>query len=220
VVKLDTADRAAISKAVREAEARTSAEIVPVVALDSGRYDRAEDAFGFVVGLLAVALVWWVWPPPPEPGSWSGPSANVELVALLASMIVGTGLGTALAIRLPVLRRLAIPPAQMQAEVESAAQALFFDQRIHHTAQRDAVMIYVSLFERTVYVLPDQAIADKLGADALGQVCAAVTAKLRDADVRGALIVGVERLGEILATAMPGDGDDTNELDDVLVVID
>jgi putative membrane protein len=220
MVKLDATDRAAVAKAVRAAEARTSAEIVPVVAIDSGRYDRAEDAFGFVVGLLTVALVWWIYPPAPEPGSWSGPPHAVELVALLAAMIVGTGLGTALAIRLPALRRLAIPPAQLQVEVETAARALFFDQRIHHTSQRDAVLIYVSLFERTVHVLPDQAVAAKLGADVLDRVCAAVTTKLHGNDVRGALVTGVEALGDALAEVLPADGEQLNELEDVLVVIE
>lgn len=220
MVKLDTAQRAAVSEAVRQAETRTSAEIVPVVTFDSGRYDRAEDAFGFVVGLLAVALVWWVVPPAPEPGSWSGPPEIVQLVALLAAMIIGTGLGTALAVRLPALRRLAIPPSSMQAEVERAARTLFYDQRIHHTQRGDAVMIYVSLFERTVHVLPDRTIESRLDADAIARVCQTLTSKLRDEDVSVALVAGIELLGEILATAMPADGDQQNELDDALIIIE
>jgi putative membrane protein len=220
MVKLDATQRAAVSEAVRRAEARTSAEIVPVVAFDSGRYDRAEDAFGFVVGLLAVALVWWVYPFAPEPGSWSGPPEIVELVALLAAMIVGTGLGTALAVRVPTLRRLALPLATMQAEVHRAARALFHDQRIHHTQHRDAVMIYVSLFERTVFVLPDRAVEAKLGGDAVAKVCATLTSKLREGDVSLALVAGVEALGDALAEVLPADGEQQNELDDVLVVIE
>ena len=36
--------RQAINEAVREAESQTSAEIMTVVATDSGRYDRPEDS--------------------------------------------------------------------------------------------------------------------------------------------------------------------------------
>lgn len=221
MVTLDETQRAAVAQAVRAAERKTSAEIVPVLARESGRHDRAEDAFGFVLGLLSVAAVWLLWPHEAESGSWSGPPAYVELIALLAAMIVGTALGTALAIRVPVLRRLAILPAQMRAEVEAAARALFVARRIHHTKERDAVMIYVSLFERTVHVLPDQSVEDKLGAEAIARVCDAITGTLtREGDPSAALIAGITQLGEALAEVMPGDGSDANEIEDDLVVLD
>lgn len=220
MVTLDDAGRRAVGAAVQAAEGRTSAEIVVVVARDSGRYDRAEDAIGFIVGLLALALVWSLFPAPADPHSWSGPPAIVQLVALLAAMMVGTSLGTALAVRVPGLRRLTIPPTQMQAEVEAAAQALFFHRRIHHTENRDAVLIYVSLFERTVHVLPDQAVEDKLGGEAIARVCATLTGRLREGELGGALIAGVEQLGDALAEVLPGDGGQINEIDDGVIVIE
>lgn len=51
--------------------------------------------------------------------------------------------------------------------------------------RRDAVMTYVSLFERTVHVLPDHAIASKLGAHVLDGVCTAITAKAARPYVHG-----------------------------------
>ena len=41
--------RATIDQAVADAESKTSAEIVPVVATASGRYDRAEDIVGMAM---------------------------------------------------------------------------------------------------------------------------------------------------------------------------
>ena len=217
-VEFSPTERERIAAAVAAAEAKTSAEIVPVVALDSGRYDRAEDAIGVVFGLLALTVVWFVYPPP-EPGSWAGPPPTLELVALIVALLVGMSLGSVLASRLPGLRRLAIPPSQMREETERAARALFYDQRIHHTERGDAVLIYISLYERVVCVLPDQQIESQLGQDAIDEVCGVLTAKLREADVTAALEAGIGTLGEHLARALPGDGDDANELKDALVVV-
>ena len=44
------ADRQRINAAIADAELHTSAEIVPVVASASGRYDRAEDIAGLWLG--------------------------------------------------------------------------------------------------------------------------------------------------------------------------
>lgn len=219
-MEFDEQQRARVSAAVAAAEARTSAEIVPVVAADSGRYDRAEDAVGFVLGLTTMALVWLLYPVEAEPGSWAGPPALLELVALVAAMILGTSLGTVLAARVPGLRRIAIPPAQLRQEVEAAARATFYDQRIHHTERGDAVMIYVSLFERVVVVLPDEQLEAKLGPERVAQICATLTAKLGEGDVIAAIVAGVEALGERLAEVLPGDAGDANEIVDALITIE
>ncbi len=47
-----------IEKAVVEAEAKTSCEIVPVVATASGRYDRPEDMIGLWMAIFAAITVW------------------------------------------------------------------------------------------------------------------------------------------------------------------
>jgi len=64
----DAQDLQRLNAAVAEAEANTSAEIVPVVAAASGRYDRAEDLFGLLLGLLAAVAIWLVLPDTPTLG--------------------------------------------------------------------------------------------------------------------------------------------------------
>ena len=58
------ADRERVNQAVREAESATSAEILPVVARSSGRYDRPEDIVGLWFAALAMIIVWLVFPLP------------------------------------------------------------------------------------------------------------------------------------------------------------
>ena len=52
----DNNGRARIRDAVSEAESHTSAEIVPVLTDCSGRYDRAEDLFGFFFAIVSLAF--------------------------------------------------------------------------------------------------------------------------------------------------------------------
>ena len=64
-------DRQAIEAAVAAAEQRTSAEIIPVVATASGRYDRAEDLFGVIVALVALSVAWLGFQDIRAPSSWA-----------------------------------------------------------------------------------------------------------------------------------------------------
>ena len=77
-----------IADAVLEAETLTSAEIVPVAATCSGRYDRAEDIIGVFSGIIVMIVVWTITPNPDTgtSGSWS--DAPVALF-LAISVIVG-----------------------------------------------------------------------------------------------------------------------------------
>ena len=64
-----------IRDAVASAEAGTSAEVVPVVATASGRYDRPEDVVGLWLGLVCLGLAWWLLPEArAQAGSCSKPS--------------------------------------------------------------------------------------------------------------------------------------------------
>ena len=74
-------DKVLIEKAIADAEQATSGEIVPVVATRSGRYDRAEDLVGIILGLVVVSLVWVIFQNiEPRAGEWaSGYTLSVDL---------------------------------------------------------------------------------------------------------------------------------------------
>lgn len=210
-----------IDAAVGVAEVETSAEIVPVVATASGRYDRAEDVAGLWLGVLLMTLIWFVFPEThDEPGSWGSWPAWLELACLVAAVVVGFIVGAALTARVDWLRRLFAADREMQEEVRRRAREVFYDNRVHHTAGRGGVLIYVSLFERTAAVLADDAVLEKLGPAALVEVCDELTAKLAKGDVTEALCETVKVLGDRLAGLLPVAPDDVNEIPDALVTID
>jgi len=213
-------DLARINAAVAAAEARTDAEIVPVVAASSGRYDRAEDLVGVWLGLMTLALVWLLWPERAvRPGHWGGPWPLWELLALLAAFLLAFVLGAWLASRIPALRRPFVTAAQMREEVESKARQAFYDRRVHHTATASGLLIYVSLFERHAAVYADEAVLDKLGEPALRELCDSLTASLKTAPLADALARTIESAGDRLATALPRTGDPKNELPDAVVLL-
>lgn len=213
--------RKSIDEAVGKAELRTSAEIVPVLATASGRYDRAEDIIGLWCAGVAVALVWALWPTTADDtGSWGGMPGWYELVALLVAMVAAFIIGAVIGGHIGWLRRLFTPRQQMRDEVQVAARQAFFDNRIHHTAGATGVLIYVSLYEHQAVVLADQQVLDKVGQPAIDDVCAKLTSKLREGNLAQAFIDAIEATGDMLATPLPRQADDVDELSNALVLVD
>jgi putative membrane protein len=216
------AQRQQIAQAVSQAESQTSCEIVPVVATASGRYDRAEDLVGLWLAVLAaIGVVSWYPPLPPESGTWSVDISHyLPLIVLVLAMVVAFVVGASAASQIGWLRRLFTPQTQMRDEVALRARQVFFDQRVHHTASANGVLIYVSLFERTATVLASQAILDQLGSSFVDGLCRQLTNGFRQGRPTEALCGVIEFAGVQLAGPWPRAAGDVNELPDTLVVID
>jgi len=210
-----------INDAVVEAESKTSAEIVPVVATASGRYDRPEDVVGLWFALAALIGAWLLLPEARgEPGSWGGFPAAAKLVCLLAAVVVGFVAGAVAATYVGWLRRLFTPRSQMADEVAAAARQAFFDGRLHYTAGATGLLVYVSLYERMATVLADRAVLDKLGQDALDELQSRLLDQLRSAGPTEAICGVIRSAGERLGKVLPRAEDDVNELPDSLITID
>jgi putative membrane protein len=218
---LTASEREQICRAVAEAEAITSAEIVPVVATSSGRYDRAEDMVGLWFGVIGMAIAWFAWPEfEREHGSWNHVPKWVDLGALVAGTVVGFVIGAAIASRVGWLRRLFTHKAMMREEVEARAGRVFFDARVHHTETRGGLLIYVSLFERQAMLLADAAITERIGQARIDALCKQLTDHLRRGSLSTALCETIAAAGKELSKTLPRQADDVNELPDALVLLD
>lgn len=218
---LDEEQRKQIEKAVGEAEAITSCEIVPVVATASGRYDRAEDMVGLWLAVLAAVIVWCLFPRQlTEPGSWDGTRFGTGLFTMIAGILVAFVAGAIAASRLGWLRRLFTPRKQMLDEVSTRARQVFYDQRVHHTSGSSGVLIYVSLFEHMAVVLGDQVVLEKFGQASLDRLCQQLTQGLHRGDSADAICNVIAEAGKQFSELMPRAGEDVNELEDTLILID
>ncbi len=210
-----------VEKAVVEAEAKTSCEIVPVVATASGRYDRPEDMIGLWMAIFAAITVWLIFPRQSnESGSWDGMPFYVGLLTMLASVAVAFIAGAVAGSRIGWLRRLFTPRKQMLDEVSARAREIFFDKRVHHTSGATGMLIYVSLFEHMAVVLGDQEVLDKLGQTFLDQLCQQLTEGLHQRNSSDAICSVIAEAGKQLSGPLPRAKGDVNELQDTLILID
>lgn len=213
--------RKEIADAVAEAESKTSAEIVPVVATDSGRYDRAEDSFGLVLGLLTLPVLWLLfeWHPGSQ-AQWGPQNPLNSILRLMLGVFGGYLVGAFAASRIGPLRRLFTTRREMYEEVESRAQETFFDQRIHHTQGGTGLLIYVSLYEHIAVVFADEAVNARLGQTALDELCKTLTDNMHSGNPTLAFVATIRAAGEKLSKVMPREANDRNELPDALVILD
>jgi putative membrane protein len=206
---------------VVEAESKTSAEIVPVVASASGLYDRAEDIVGLWLGILCLIAAWWVLPvASTESGDWGGMPEWQRLLVMVVATVAGFVVGAVVASHVRWLRLLFTPRRQMRDEVAARARAVFFDSRVHHTSGRTGLLIYVSLYERMAAVLADEIVLGKLGQGALDALCATLTGSLRDLPPTDAMCQTIRVVGDALAPVLPRADDDVNERSDSLILLD
>jgi len=192
-----------VESAIASVESKTAAEIVVTVRHDSGRYRAADLLVGAVAGFSA--LFFYVYHPTTFTDDLVPPAI------LLLSVVA-----TFLCAQTSELKRWLTRRSELEENVRRAALSEFHEQRISVTRDRTGILVYVSLLEKIVEVVPD------VGVDAqrLGEDGARALMKIRESVKTGgvpALIEGLEQLGKNLERTLPRAEDDVNELPDRVV---
>ena len=219
---LSVSDRLRINRAISDAERLTSAEILPAVAPLSGRYDRAEDLVGLWTGIILCGLVWHFFQGVTTGGGdWTDdPQIAVGFPVLLLVLLGGFVLGAVLASRIDWLRRLFTPDRQMEEESLLRAKEVFFDSRLHRTEAATGVLIYVSLYERKVVLLTDDAIRAQLSDRSLEEVRDTLLTSLRKNGLVEGLDAAIHLLGKFLEVSLPAREGHANEVRNEVIVLD
>ena len=212
---------AEIERAVAQAESQTSAEIVVALAGRSGRYHRAADLFGLCLALLAVSAAWLAWQNlAPDPRDWHTgivPALGLPTVLLIfAAWYLG---GSLAATHFPTLARPFMTRAERLAAVRRRGTEAFHTLRVARTHNATGLLIFVSLFERSVWVCPDDAIGAKLGEEAWKPVSEIIAEGFRSKNPGPALAAAVRKAGQTLSTHFPRSPTDTNELTDTVRIL-
>ena len=207
---LSETDREAISAAVAEAEKQTVGEIVPMVVSTSYHYPMADVIGGAALALPAALLLTpliggWFWI-----GPW-----NLWLFLGLFSLIFPAAL---LIVRHTLaLKRMFISSHEIEEEVEEAAVISFFKNGVFRTRDETGVLIFISLFERRVWVLADRGINRKVSQDRWDAIVAGIVAGIREKRAVEAVCKAVADVGELLAEHFPIRDDDQDELTNLIV---
>ena len=196
-------DHEAISAAIREAEQRTSGQIVCVLTHVSSAYAHVPILWACVLALLVPWPLIYFTP-------WS--VEKIYLIQLAVFVVAGFALSW-----MP-LRLALVPRAVQRARAHRAALEQFVVRRVAHTQNRNGVLIFVSLAEHYARIIADEGIAAKVENAEWQAAIDALTAHLRDGRIAAGFTAAIERCGAVLAAHAPPDGS-PNELPDRLYVI-
>jgi putative membrane protein len=200
----DSGGESALASAVRDVEARSSAEVVVAVRRSSGSYRDASLLIG-AVGSVAT-LAFGLFSPWPFSLHW------LLLDPILCGIAIAWG-----ARYVPAIRRWVTPKRERIRRVEVHARALFLERGVAATTGRTGVLIYVSLLERAACVVPDVGLTSKIPAEewraAVRHIEAAAHRSKATAVARAILA-----LAPMLSAHLPCSADDVNELPDEVSV--
>lgn len=196
-------DHDAVAAAIKAAEARTSGQIVCVLA-----HASSDNAYVPVLwaGLLALFAPW----PMIYFTGWS--VQQIYFAQLLVFIICG------LVLSWPRLRFALVPRAVRRARAHRAALEQFVLRRVAHTKNRCGVLIFVSLAERYARIIADDGVAEKVPVAEWQAAVDALIVHMRDGRIADGFVAAVDRCGMVLATHAPPEGAD-NALPNRLYVV-
>ena len=190
-----------VKAAVEGIEAQTSAEIVVCLRGSSEHYREADYLFGFAVSLVALVTMLYA-------------GRTFVLGSFPLGVVAGFLAGTLASANVSQLRRLLVFPRRKSAATRLCARGAFHDQGVSRTRHRTGILLYISMFERRVEVVPDVGIeAAGLGPEWKAAVTALEGSLLPSPDF-DRFLVAMRALGPILGQHLPRAVDDVNELPD------
>ena len=204
-------DREIIEQRIGEIERTTSAELVVAVATESGNYDRAESVVGISTALIALGIANLIQPLFYHAGDWDAPGlqAVFQGMAVVLGYVAGNYLA---AYCFPIRRLFSRKENQINAAKKSAAH-VFYNHKLRETHSQCGVLIYLSLFERCIVILPDESCREALGAEKIQEVCDSAITELKIGNYKQAILQVLEQLSLTLTEARPANRDvDKNEL--------
>lgn len=199
-------DQMKIEAAVKAAEARTSGEIVPVIAETSGDYSYVGHRLGLAGAVVATLAAYLL--PHLEYLFW-------EVSLVFALQAAGWAAGWALGQWAPVVRAFA-GKKHLDVEVHETALASFLQYGLHRTRERTGVLIFLSLLEHRVEILADEGIHAKVGEDYWRRETTKIALGLRQGRGAAALAQVIGEVGEKLTEHFPAPERNENELSDEL----
>lgn len=200
------AGRDAIEEACREAERRTSGEIVPYVvkACDAYATPAWQGALFGALGASAVTgLVHWL------AGLWGG----AWLLWILAPPVLGGVLGFLVVGRSETLTRCFLPDEILELRARRRAMVAFLEEEIFLTRERTGILLFLGLFEHRAIVLGDAGIHAKVEQSEWDGIVEQLVEAIRAGRAAEGLADAIRACGELLERhGVARRKDDVNEL--------
>jgi putative membrane protein len=204
------AERGKVITAIRQAEKKTSGEIIAVVSRQSDEYHHVPihiAAGAALAAPLLVKLIERFFP-------WSSfPLGWLFALQLLIFIIV------AIVLSLPPLRYWVTPKSLMRKYASRHAAMQFLAVGAHGTGGRTGVLIFASLLERHAEIIGDTAITSKVPQARWQAIIDDMLPLMREERVADAFAQAAEACGHELAKHFPPGSHNHNELPDHFIVL-
>jgi putative membrane protein len=197
-------DRHRIAKAIRAAEARTSGEIVCVLAQTSS------DAIALPILIAAVAALALPWLLVAFTAMTVYRILSLQAIVFLVLMVL---------LCLPRVRVALMPRRARRAVAHRVAREQFISRGIARTKDRSGILIFVSLAERYARIIADEGISARVRQSEWQAAVDALIAHMRDGRIADGFIVAIDLCGAELAKHFPRTEADREELPDRIYVI-
>ncbi|MBN2157773.1 MAG: TPM domain-containing protein [Spirochaetes bacterium] len=206
---INETERARIIDTVKKTEMSTAGEIVPMIVSASGAYPLSA-----VIGAMALSL----------PLALIGLHFIGPLLGTGArDLWVFLGIETALFVISYIMvnnvfwiKRLFISGKEIEEEVSRSALESFYKNGLHRTRDETGVLIYISIFEKTVWVLGDRGINEKVSPEVWQEIVSIITGGIKKNRQGDAICRAISRTGEILHDHFPVRPDDRDELPNII----
>jgi putative membrane protein len=182
-------EKAGIEAALRAAQARCGAPVVCVLAGASANYELPPPIWSAV---LALAAPWPLL-------FFTDLPAERIFIAQLAIFLIALAL-----LSLPGVRHRLTPRAARRSHAHRAALEQFVIRGVTHSAERNGVLIYVSLAERYARIIADDSAAKAIGQNEWRAIVDRLTGDMKTGATSEALIGAATSCGDLLARHFPG----------------
>jgi len=203
-------DAQQIISTVKKVEKQTSAEIVPMIVNASFHYPLAS-VYAAVTLSLPVALVLTHYIAPLFYYSRDNMWIFIALFSLLFLLLKGT------IARNIFLLRLFLNQHEVEAEVKEAAITPFYKNGLYKTAEKNGVLIYISLLEKRVWILADEDAHKKIEQEFWDSCVATIIDGIKKKQFVPVLCTVIETIGSKLSILYPYKSDDVDELKNIII---
>ena len=222
MLKLNEADHALVTQAVRAAELSSDGEIVTIVTDRSDSYYDVGLHYAVLGMLLVPAALAFI--PQAEIDrvtaplmGWNAALDKGVAMLLLFALLALVFLIVRFALAYMPLRMALTPASTKTRRVQRRAIHLFRVGAEKRTIGRTGVLLYLSLLEHRAEIVADKAINDLVDGDVWGEAMAALVENVKAGRPGEGMAKAVEQIGQVLARCFPKSGADTNELPDRLI---
>jgi putative membrane protein len=203
-MSMSVQDRKRVGEAIRAAEAKTSGEIVCVLAQTSS------DATGLPILLAAMAALALPW-------------LLVALTAMPVSRIlllqIVAFVALAVTLCLPRVRVPLVPRAVRRVVAHRAAMEQFVVRGIAKKKERTGILVFVSLAERYARIIADEGIAARVPQSEWEGAVDALVAHMSSGRIAEGFIAAIDVCGRVLASHFPRSDTSRDELPDRIFLI-